>query len=72
MNSAELANQLINRARNLQEWIVTKQLPNGFCFNGQVPFDMWIAGTTAEIKVWAVTAEEADQIVTEWIQGRIL
>lgn len=71
MNSVELANQLIERAKKIEEFIVTKQLPNGFSFSGTIPYDMWIQGTVAEIRVWAISAEEADKTVTEWINRQI-
>lgn len=67
MNSIELAKNLIERAKNLQEYIVTKHLPEGFCFTGTVPYDMWIDGRIAEIRVWAISAEEADKLATDWI-----
>jgi hypothetical protein len=67
MNSVELAKQLIERAKNLQEFIVTRKLPEGFCLTGVVPFDMWIDGRIAEIRVWAISAEEADELVTKWL-----
>lgn len=71
MNSVELSWQLIERAKRIQEYIVTKKLPNGFSFRGKIPYDMWLHGTVAEIRVWAISAEEADKIVTEWINGQI-
>lgn len=70
MNSAELAQHLIERAKNLQEFIVTKKLPNGFTFGGRVPFDMWFTGTVAEIKVFALDAEEANKLVDDWLKER--
>jgi hypothetical protein len=70
MNSAELAQHLIDRAKNLQEFIVTKKLPSGFTFGGRVPFDMWFTGSVAEIKVFALDAEEANKLVDDWLKER--
>ena len=44
MNSVELANNLINRAKNLQEFTVTTKLTGKLRFKGEVPFDMTIKG----------------------------
>lgn len=64
----DIANNLIHRAKNLDQWIVTRKLPNGFKFTGTAPYDMWIYDTTAEITVWAVTSEEAEEKVDKWIK----
>lgn len=64
----DITNRLIYRAKNLTKWIVTRKLPNGFKFRGTAPYDMWIYDTTAEITVWAVTAEEAEEKVDKWIK----
>lgn len=67
MNSAELAYELINRARNLQEFTVVAKLPDNFKFNGVVPFDLTINERIARIKVYAVGAEEANNRVGQWM-----
>lgn len=67
--AAELANQAISRAKALDKWIVTLPLPDGFRFNGPVPFDMKIYDNIAEITVWAVTQQEATQRAEVYIEG---
>jgi len=68
----DITNQLIYRAKNLSEWIVTKKIPFGFKFLGTVPFDMFIDERgIAEIKIWAVTADEAEKKATEWINKHV-
>ena len=35
MNSVDMANNLINRAKHLQEFVVTTDVPEDFRFNGR-------------------------------------
>jgi hypothetical protein len=68
----DIAERLIYRAKNLAEWIVTKRIPFGFKFLGAAPFDMYIDERgIAEIRVWAVTAQEANEKVDKWINTNI-
>ena len=59
MNSVDMANNLIFRAKNLHEFTVTTEVPENFRFNGVVPFDMSIIDNQIEAKVWAVDFDEA-------------
>lgn len=59
MNSVDMANNLIFRAKNLTEFVVTTEVPEGFRFNGVVPFDMQIKEETIYAKVYAVDFNEA-------------
>jgi hypothetical protein len=68
MNSVDMANNLIFRAKNLQEFTVTTELPEGFRFNGVVPFDLQIVGKQLEAQVWAVDFEEAVNRLNEFLQ----
>jgi hypothetical protein len=69
MNSADMATNLIFRARNLQEFTVTTEVPNGVRFNGVVPFDITISGTTLEAQVWAVDFDEAVDRLNQFLQN---
>lgn len=69
MNSVDLATHLIFRAKNLQEFTVTTELPDDFAFRGVVPFDMNIVGTVLEAKVWAVDFNEAVERLHEFLQN---
>jgi len=77
-NSAEMANDLISRVKSgkLEQFIVTKTLPKEFVLNGRVPFDLFIFSREgyqiAEIKVWAVSATDADKTADEWIKGLLV
>ena len=61
----DLTDQLINRAKNLQEFIVEREfygIPTGVVkFNIQ-----HIVGEKARIFVPALTQEEAEEMVDEW------
>jgi len=59
MNSVDMANDLIFRAKHIEEFTVTTEVPDDFRFNGLVPFDMQITGSIIEAKVWAIDFNEA-------------
>lgn len=67
MNSVDMANNLIFRARHLQEFTVTTELSDDFKFNGLIPYDIKIDGDQIAAKVWAVTFEEAVDSFDQWL-----
>jgi hypothetical protein len=69
MNSVDMATNLIFRAKNLQEFVVTTELPDGVRFNGIIPFDMQITGSILEARVWAVDFNEAVDRLNEFLQN---
>ena len=69
MNSVDMATNLIFRAKNLQEFTVTTELPDDFAFRGVIPFDMQITGNILEAKVWAVDFNEAVDRLNEFLQN---
>ena len=69
MNSVDMATNLIFRAKNLQEFTVTTELPDDFGFRGVIPFDMQITGNILEAKVWAVDFNEAVDRLNEFLQN---
>ena len=69
MNSVDMATNLIFRAKNLQEFTVTTEVPNGVRFNGVVPFDINITGTMLEARVWAVDFNEAVDRLNKFLQN---
>lgn len=71
MNSADMATNLIFRAKNLHEFTVTTELPDDFRFTGTIPFDMQITGTILEAKVWAVDFDEAAKRLDEFLQNSV-
>jgi hypothetical protein len=68
MNSVDMANNLIFRAKNLHEFTVTTEVPENFRFNGVVPFDMKIVDNQIEAKVWAVDFNEAAHRLNEYLE----
>ena len=68
MNSVDMANDLIFRAKNLQEFIVETDVPQDFRFNGVVPFDMTIEDNIIGAKVFAVDFNEAVKRLNEFLE----
>jgi len=68
MNSVDMANNLIFRAKHLEEFTVTTDVPEDFRFNGIVPFDMKIEDNVIEAKVWAVDFNEAVNRLNEFLE----
>lgn len=69
MNSVDMATNLIFRAKNLQEFTVTTEVPENFMFNGVVPFDMNIKDSIIEAKVWAIDFNEAVAQFDKFLDG---
>ena len=67
MNSVDMANNLIFRAKNLQEFIVETDVPENFRFNGVVPFDMEIVEGVISAKVLAFDFDEAVAVFDKWL-----
>ena len=68
MNSVDMANNLIFRAKNLQEFVVETNTPDNFRFNGVVPFDMTIVEGVISAKVLAIDFDEAVNIFDKWLE----
>jgi hypothetical protein len=66
MNTIE---QIINRIKRLDQFIVKVSVPEDFVFNGAVPFDMEIVGDTAMVTVWAASEAEAQRRAEEFFQN---
>ena len=65
----EIADHFINRAKMLNEFTVTTEVPDNFRFNGLVPFDMTIEDNVISAKVWAISFEEACQKMDQYMDG---
>ena len=68
MNSVDMANNLIFRAKNLQEFVVETDVPENFRFNGVVPFDMEIVEGVISAKVLAIDFDEAVAVFDKWLE----
>jgi len=68
MNVKELAEQVIYRAQNLQEFTVIRD-ENDIILDGVIRYDIrHRPGTSYRITVPAMTQEEAETRVDEWIR----
>jgi hypothetical protein len=70
MNSVDMANDLINRAKNLKLFEVKRMLENGIMFNGPVPFDIKGKDDCYWIYAYGTTQEEAEAKVDAWLIER--
>ncbi len=70
LNSAELADRLIYRAQKGQIFYVYRAVPDGIQFDGAVPFDIVINNDQAEFAVLALTPDEAELQVDQWLIPR--
>ena len=68
MNSVDMMNNLISRAKNLQEFTVTTDVPDDFRFNGVIPFDMEIKENVIYAKVYGIDFNEAVTRLDEWLE----
>jgi hypothetical protein len=71
MNSVDMANDLINRAKNLKKFEVKRMLENGILFNGTIPFDIKGRDDCYWIYTYAITQEEAEAQVDTWLKDRV-
>jgi hypothetical protein len=63
-----MANNLIFRAKHLQEFIINTDVPEDFRFNGVIPFDINITDNILEAKVYGVDFDEAVHRLNDWLE----
>ena len=61
--------QIINRIKRLEQFVVQVSVPEEFVFSGAVPFDMEIAGDPAMVTVWAASEAEAQRRAEDFFQN---
>ena len=61
--------EVIDRARRMQDFEVQVTVPEDFRFSGAVPYDMEILGNQAFVTVPALTIEEAVQKANKFFQN---
>jgi hypothetical protein len=66
-NAAEFAQNLIERARKMQEFRIIKTQPDNFVFNGRVPFDVKVKDGMMTFVVHAVDLAEANAMVDQYL-----
>ena len=69
-NIAIMANQAIERAKNLQEFLVFRDMDE-LVFDGKpMPYSInHVIGGPVEIMVPAISQDEAEQRVNDWLKG---
>ena len=61
--------EVIDRARRMQDFEVQVTIPEDFRFMGSIPYDMEIVGNQAFVIVPALTIEEAIQKANKFFQN---
>ena len=61
--------EVIDRARRMQDFEVQVTIPEDFRFMGSIPYDMEIVGDQAFVIVPAISIEEAVQKANEFFQN---
>ena len=61
--------QVLDRIRELKQFVVRVPVPDEFRFTGAVPFDMEIVGSIAMVTVWAADQTEAQQRAKEFFNA---
>lgn len=61
--------QVLNRIKELKQFVVRVPVPEEFRFTGTVPFDMEIVGSVAMVTVWAADQTEAQQRAKKFFQN---
>lgn len=69
-NAQEIFNETMERAKNMREFKITRYVDSGWLPNGYIPFDIHVKENTATMTVYAMSAEEADQMVTEFMEDQ--
>jgi len=65
----EIAENAFERAKKLQKFVVESELPKGFQFYGTVPIDLMIQDGILKAKIYALTEEEADSMLQEYLRN---
>ena len=67
MNTMDMTAALIQRAKQLQKFTVETEVPDDFRFNGTIPFDIKIADGIISAEIYALTFNEACQILDDFL-----
>ena len=68
MNTTDMVDALIHRAKNINEFTVTTEVPAGFRFNGVIPFDIQIKDGIIYAQIWALEFDEAVKTFDEYLE----
>lgn len=59
---------LVNRIKNLREFTIEVEIPNGKTLSGIMPYDVKISKNIGRFKVYAASIEEAKQRIDEYLE----
>jgi len=68
MSTQDMVDALIHRAKNLNEYTITTDVPENFRFNGVIPFDMSIKDGIIYAQVWALEFDEAVTTFDQYLE----
>ena len=68
MSTQDMADALIHRAKNLNEYTITTDVPENFRFNGVIPFNMSIIDGIIYAQVWALEFDEAVTTFDQYLE----
>jgi hypothetical protein len=68
-NVTDTIQQVLNRIKGLQQFVVRVPVPEEFRFTVTVPFDMEIVGSVAMVTVWAADQTEAQKRAKKFFQN---
>ena len=68
MNPKQLAQNIIELAMKMQTFRIVRTLPDDFEINGPVPFDIRIKDGIITVTVHAMTLEEANKQVDDYLE----
>lgn len=60
--------EIMERIKKLNEYEVTREMPEEFAFNGTIPFDIKIKNGIGTFKVIAVSMNEAEERVSKYLK----
>ena len=68
MSTQDMVDALIYRAKNLNEYTITTDVPENFRFNGVIPFDIQIKDGIIYAQIWALEFDEAVKTFDEYLE----
>lgn len=66
--ASDTINEVIHRMKNLKEYIISVDIPDGMQLNGIIPYDVNINGNKGRFKIYALSKEEAVQRINEYLE----
>jgi hypothetical protein len=68
MNSVDIANNLIYRAKNIQKFTVETEVDHPIAFKGEVPFDLRIKDGILSAEIYAIDFDEACKLLNNFLE----